>query len=63
MKEKREVENMENEIKPWKYTDDIICILVALAWMIGKFVGVEIPEWVLTTVIGYAFGKNLPIQR
>ena len=55
------VEKEENKV--WKYTDDIIAGIVVVAWLIGKFVGVEIPNEILATALGYVFGKNIPIQK
>lgn len=46
-----------------KYTDDIVACIIVVAWIIGKFTGVEIPDWIMTTALGYVFGKNIPIQR
>jgi len=60
---KEVVEEKEEKKKIWKYTDDIVAGVVVVAWIIGKFVGVEIPDWVMTTALGYVFGKNIPIQK
>lgn len=60
----KEVEKKEEEKREvWKYTDDIVAGVVVVAWIVGKFTGVEIPDWVMTTALGYVFGKNIPIQR
>ena len=53
----------KEENKVWKYTDDIVAGIVVVAWTIGKFVGVEIPDWVMTASLGYVFGKNIPLQK
>ena len=50
----------QNSVKPWKYTDDIIAIAIVIAWIAGKFLGVDIPDWVVSAAIGYAFGKSMP---
>ena len=47
--------------KLWKYTDDILAVVIVAAWIAGKASGVyEIPESVLGIVLGYVFGKNIP---
>jgi len=51
------------ENKVWKYTDDVIAGIIVVAWIIGKFIGVEIPNEILATALGYVFGKNIPIQK
>ncbi|RKZ29252.1 hypothetical protein DRQ29_00340 [bacterium] len=63
MVEKKVDEKVEEKQKIWKYTDDIIAGIIVVAWIVGKFVGVEIPDWVMTTALGYVFGKNIPIQK
>ena len=50
----------QNNVKPWKFTDDIIAIIIVIAWIVGKFKGVDIPDWVVSAAIGYAFGKSMP---
>ena len=52
--------NGNSEPRPWKYTDDIIAGVIIGAWVIGKFIGVNIPDEVAMVAIGYVFGKNIP---
>lgn len=47
--------------RPWKYTDDIVAILIVVAWIVGKFKGISIPDWVLGAVLGYVFGKYVRV--
>lgn len=53
----------EEEEKVWKYTDDIVAVVLIVAWLVCWAIGHKLPEWILTTVLGYIFGKNIPIQR
>ena len=55
-----EVNNQNNGRKPWKWTDDIIAVIVVGAWVVGKFISVEIPDWAVAAALGYVFGKNIP---
>jgi len=56
------VERKENS-KLWTYTDDVIAILVVIAWFIAYGMGHKLPEWILTTVLGYVFGKHIPLSK
>jgi len=47
----------------WKYTDDIVAIILVIAWIICYVIGNALPEWLITAILGYVFGKNLPIQH
>jgi len=51
---------MAEDRRRWEYTDDLIAIIIVLAWVFGKFFGVDIPDWVLSVALGYAFGKSIP---
>ena len=55
--------NKKNSKQVWKYTDDIVAIIVVIAWFIAWGMGTKLPEWLLTAVLGYVFGKNIPIQH
>jgi len=38
--------NNEEKPKPYKYTDDIVCLIIVVAYVLGKVFGWgEIPEW------------------
>jgi len=56
-------EKRKSNPRPWKYTDDIVAVLIILAWILGKPLGVEVPDWALSAVLGYIFGKNIPLPR
>ena len=58
-KEAVDVVNGNGGGKPWKYTDDAIAIMLTVGWILSKFFGVNIPDWVLAVVIVYAFGKSV----
>jgi len=53
-------EGENNVPRPWKYTDDIIAGIIVVAYIIGKFIGVQIPENLVGLALGYVFGKNVP---
>ena len=46
----------------WEFTDDVIAILLVIAWLACYALNKPLPEWVLTTVLGYVFGKHMPIK-
>lgn len=50
------------KVKNWQYTDDIIAILLVIAWLVCYALSKPLPEWILTTVLGYVFGKHMPIK-
>ena len=63
MKEKKNVvKKIEKKIK-WRYTDDLIATILVIAWIVGKFCGNVVPDWILATALGYVFGKNIPVQK
>ena len=43
--------------KPWKYTDDILAVLIVGSYIAGKVYGFDIPEVVVGVVLGWAFGQ------
>jgi len=55
--------NNEEKPKPYKYTDDIVCLIIVVAYVLGKVFGWEIPDWCLASALGYAFGKTMPQQK
>lgn len=56
-------EGVEEGRKIWKYTDDIVAIILVIAWVVSKFSGNAIPDWVMTAVLGYIFGKSIPLPK
>ena len=52
----------EEEPKPYSWTDDVVCLIIVVAYVLGKIFGWEIPDWCAAAAIGYAFGKNIPQQ-
>mgnify|MGYP000412649059 CR=1 FL=1 len=63
MKEKKEVRKEMEENKLWKYTDDIVAVIIIVAWIICYAIGKAMPEWIITTVLGYIFGKSFPLKK
>lgn len=51
--------NNSNGIRPWKYTDDIIAISIVIGYLLGKYFGFEVPEWMVIAALLYAFGAGV----
>jgi len=49
--------------KPSKYTDDIVCLIIVIAYVLGKVFSWDIPDWCVASALGYAFGKMMPQQK
>ena len=55
--------NSEEKPKPSKYTDDIVCLIIVIAYVLGKVFGWDIPDWCIASALGYASGKMMPHQK